>query len=104
MMLRTTFSGSVAYHYVYSNTCVCSKERKLITLSSPPVGSLFLIVSSHFNYICQPPFPSQIIQVCLIDPGRFREVDELIKSETKGQGHMELLNLKEVTEGEETLE
>jgi len=42
--------------------------------------------------------------VCLIDPGHFREVDDLVRCETKGQGHMELLSLKEVTEGEETLE
>ena len=45
-----------------------------------------------------------LFQVCLIDPGSFRVVDDLVRSETKGQGHMELLSLKEVTEGEETLE
>lgn len=45
-----------------------------------------------------------LILVCLIDPGHFREVDDLVRCETKGQGHMELLSLKEVTEGEETLE
>ena len=45
-----------------------------------------------------------LLQVCLIDPGHLREIDDLVKSETKGQGHMELLSLKEVTEGEETLE
>lgn len=42
--------------------------------------------------------------ICLIDPGRYREIDELIRSETKGTGVIELLNLKEVTEGEEQLE
>jgi len=47
---------------------------------------------------------STIILVCLVDPGLYREVDDLVKSETKGQGNMELLNLKEVTEGEEKLE
>ncbi len=40
----------------------------------------------------------------MIDPGNFREIEDLVKSDTKGQGHMELLNLKEVTEGEETVE
>lgn len=42
--------------------------------------------------------------VCLIDPGHFRAIDELVRSETKGAGQLELLNLKEVTEGDELLE
>ncbi|XP_067013769.1 ribosome maturation protein SBDS [Anabrus simplex] len=42
--------------------------------------------------------------VCLIDPGHYREVDELVRSETKGHGLLELLSLKEVMEGEELLE
>lgn len=42
--------------------------------------------------------------VCLIDPGNYREIDELIRTETKGTGILELLNLKEITEGEEVLE
>ncbi|XP_015604491.1 ribosome maturation protein SBDS [Cephus cinctus] len=42
--------------------------------------------------------------ICLIDPGQYREIDELVRSETKGHGILELLNLKEVTEGEQVLE
>lgn len=42
--------------------------------------------------------------ICLIDPGNYREIDELIRTETKGSGILELLNLKEVTEGEGLLE
>ncbi|CAH4037243.1 ribosome maturation protein SBDS [Pieris brassicae] len=41
--------------------------------------------------------------ICLIDPGSFRNLDELIRSETKGTGQFELLNLKETIEGEQTL-
>ncbi|XP_011297246.1 ribosome maturation protein SBDS [Fopius arisanus] len=41
---------------------------------------------------------------CLIDPGNYRKIDELIRSETRGTGILELVNLKEVTEGEELLE
>ena len=44
------------------------------------------------------------MQVCLLDPGHYREVDELIRAETKGRGQMELLSLKEVREGDSTLE
>ncbi|PSN30163.1 hypothetical protein C0J52_25147 [Blattella germanica] len=46
----------------------------------------------------------QLTMVCLIDPGHYREVDEIVRSETKGHGLLELMNLKEVTEGEELLE
>lgn len=42
--------------------------------------------------------------VCLIDPGQYRGIDELVRSETKGSGVVELINLKEVTEGDELLE
>lgn len=42
--------------------------------------------------------------VCLIDPGQFREIDELVRSETKGIGRLEVIDLKEITEGDELLE
>lgn len=42
--------------------------------------------------------------ICLIDPGKYRDIDEFVRSETKGTGILELLNLKEITEGEELLE
>lgn len=45
-----------------------------------------------------------LFQVCLIDPGCFREIDELIKKETKGKGSLEVLNLKDVEEGDEKFE
>jgi ribosome maturation protein SDO1 len=44
------------------------------------------------------------LQVCLIDPGHYREVDEIIHSSKGSTGLLELLSLKEVTEGEEILE
>lgn len=44
------------------------------------------------------------VQVCLIDPGCFREIDELIRHETKGKASLEVLSLKEVEEGDEKLE
>lgn len=43
-------------------------------------------------------------QVCLIDPGCFREIDELIRCETRGKGSVEVLSLKDVEEGDEKLE
>lgn len=44
------------------------------------------------------------LQVCLVDPGCFREIDELIRCETKGRGTLEVLSLKDVEEGDERLE
>lgn len=46
----------------------------------------------------------EMFQVCLIDPGCFRGIDELIRSETKGKGTLEVLSLKDVEEGDEMLE
>ena len=43
-------------------------------------------------------------QLCLIDPGTFREIDEVVRSETKGRGNVEVLSLKDVEEGEEKLQ
>jgi ribosome maturation protein SDO1 len=40
----------------------------------------------------------------VIDPGHYRQLDDLIRSETKGKGMLEVLNLKEIQEGEETVE
>jgi len=40
---------------------------------------------------------------CLIDPGFYRKIEEIVTSESRGKGVLEFLSLKEVTEGEETV-
>jgi ribosome maturation protein SDO1 len=40
----------------------------------------------------------------LIDPGHYREIDEIVRTETKGSGSLEVLDLKEIKDGEEILE
>lgn len=47
---------------------------------------------------------ANVTLICVIDPGLYRQMDEIVRSETKGQGTLELLNLKEVVEGDEVLE
>lgn len=37
---------------------------------------------------------------CLIDPGQYKTIDDLIRKDTKGHGRLELLDLKEVVEEE----
>jgi len=39
--------------------------------------------------------------VFLVDPGRYRELDEIVRSECKGRGRLEVLDLKEAVEGDE---
>ncbi|CAM9172234.1 unnamed protein product [Lampetra planeri] len=42
--------------------------------------------------------------VCLVDPGSFRVLDEVVRRETRGAGAVEVLSLKDVEEGDERLE
>jgi len=44
------------------------------------------------------------VQVFLVDPGCFREVDEVVRSESKGRGHVEVMNLKDVNDELERLQ
>lgn len=69
------------------------KEGKKLKEKLKPL--IKVIESEHFR--------EELEIICLIDPGCFREVDELIRSETKGKGTLELLSLKDVEEGDEKL-
>lgn len=39
----------------------------------------------------------------MMDPGCFCKVDEIVRTETKGKGTVEVLSLKDVEEGDEML-
>lgn len=45
-----------------------------------------------------------VVQILLIDPGNYRQIDELVRTDTKGTTHMEVLSLKEVVEGDTFLD
>ena len=49
-------------------------------------------------------FRTYHLKVCLIDPGSFREVDEVVRSDTRGKGSVEVLSLKDMEEGDEILQ
>lgn len=49
-------------------------------------------------------FEEDLEMVVLIDPGCFREIEELLRHETKGKAQIEVLSLKDVEEGDELLE
>ncbi|KAL1917344.1 uncharacterized protein VTP21DRAFT_5000 [Calcarisporiella thermophila] len=44
---------------------------------------------------------SEYEMICLIDPGHFRVINELVQQEAKGKGQVELLSLRDIHEGEE---
>ena len=48
-------------------------------------------------------FGARYEAVFLIDPGNFRGIDELLTSETKGKGILEVMNLKETVEGDQKI-
>ncbi|EGG20973.1 Shwachman-Bodian-Diamond syndrome protein [Cavenderia fasciculata] len=41
--------------------------------------------------------------VCLVDPGSFRKLDDLVKQESKGKGFIEIMNLAVAKEGEQKI-
>ena len=44
-----------------------------------------------------------VLQVVLVDPGRLRDLEDILRSDTKGKGRLEVLTLKDIEEGDETL-
>ena len=57
----------------------------------------------HIKTIENEEFSSGLEMVCLVDPGCYRQLDEIISKETRGKGKLEVLNLKEVEETAEVL-
>ncbi|XP_077468354.1 ribosome maturation protein SBDS [Stigmatopora argus] len=60
-------------------------------------------VKSLLQVIESEEFEDNLEIVCLVDPGCFRELGELIRCETKGRGSVEVVSLKDVEEGDEKL-
>ena len=55
-------------------------------------------LKSYIKTIETEEFSSGLEMVCLVDPGCYRQLDEIIGKETRGKGKLEVLNLKEVVE------
>ncbi|XP_033123238.1 ribosome maturation protein SBDS-like [Anneissia japonica] len=49
-------------------------------------------------------FEEELELVCLVDPGCYKDIEELVRSGTKGKGRVEVLSLKDVEEGDERIE
>lgn len=74
-----------------------SKEAKKIKEKLSKLSTPVNINSEEF-------LGSSMELICSIDPGLFRILDELLNSETRGQGQLELLNLMDVAEGDENFD
>ena len=44
-----------------------------------------------------------VMQVVLIEPGCLRDMEDLLRADTKGKGRLEVLTLKDIEEGVEVL-
>lgn len=72
--------------------CVPSCFVSFVHMLFPFRGHILVMLSSIY------------LQVSLIDPGCYRNLDEILQKETKGRGTLEMLSLKDVEEGEEAIE
>ena len=64
-----------------------------------PIVSISCNYSKIWTFVFFPVF-----QIALIDPGLFREVDDLVRAQTHGKGRLEVLSLKDIKDDEEILE
>nr|XP_018666760.1 ribosome maturation protein SBDS-like [Ciona intestinalis] len=46
-------------------------------------------------------FSSALEMVCLVDPGSYRQIFDIVSKETRGKGKVEVMNLKDIEESEE---
>lgn len=70
-----------------SNTCIGN-----FICTTTPIVKLHLLILFFFQ-----------CQVILVDPGCFREIDDLVRADTKGRGQLEVISLKDIEEGDEML-
>ncbi|PIK46673.1 putative ribosome maturation protein SBDS-like isoform 1 [Apostichopus japonicus] len=80
-------------------------EMKLkITLPGKEAKKIKTKLTPLIKKIDEEDFAQNLEMVCLVDPGSFRAIDEMIQKETRGRGSLEVISLKEMEEGDERLE
>lgn len=89
--------GNIFLEIVIENSCtIIAKDAKKFKEKMNKLSTTPQIDTEEF-------LGSSLQLICSIDPGVFRELDDLLSSETRGQGQLELLSLMDVAEGDETL-
>jgi len=77
---------------------------KLLTIEDEEWnGNSAEIVSTRTHHIMSRQVITTLLQVCLIDPGHYRQLEEEVSGSTKGRGTIEVLSLKDMEEGDELL-
>jgi hypothetical protein len=98
MRVQLTIPGNQNWisFFFYKSNCLAKDgkkfKEKMNKLSTPAVVNNEEFLGASVQIICS------------IDPGVFRELDDLLRSETRGQGQLELLSLMDVAEGDETFD
>lgn len=78
--------------------------RRVGDSESPLVYRFLFVVTLNKHCCIQVMYWCVCVQVCLIDPGSYREIDEIVSRDTKGQGSVEVLSLKDTEEGDEQIQ
>ena len=60
-------------------------------------------VSSFLKTVESETYGNGLELVCLIEPGSYKEIDRILEQLTRGQGKLEVLNLKEIVDTEDAL-
>uniref|UniRef100_A0A0K8TNN4 Ribosome maturation protein SBDS n=1 Tax=Tabanus bromius TaxID=304241 RepID=A0A0K8TNN4_TABBR len=88
-------------------TMPLDRSRMKVKISFPYKGNHKLkstLTKMAIKVESEEPNDNDVQLIMVIDPGQFREADELVRDQTKGQGLVELLQLAEVVEKDEAFE
>eukprot|EP01135_Chromosphaera_perkinsii_P010582 Nk52_evm1s2175 gene=Nk52_evmTU1s2175 len=77
-----------------------AQMRLMLTLPKKEAKATLESVRQHMASIEKEEWDGDLEVTCLIDPGAFRTIDDLVKKNTKGRGQIEVMNLKIETEGD----
>lgn len=103
MRVQVTVPGSMFFSFFLMNSFV-SLFRFVSAKDSKKIKEKMSKLSTPVDLNSEEFLGSSMQMICSIDPGVFRVLDELISSETRGQGQLELLSLMDVAEGDETFD
>ncbi|XP_028400739.1 ribosome maturation protein SBDS-like [Dendronephthya gigantea] len=81
-----------------------AQMRLKLTLPQKDAKQVLEKLRSNFTSVESEEWEGDLEIVCLIDPGCFRIINEVMAAQTRGKGTLEVLNLKEIEEGDDRLE
>lgn len=83
---------------------ICRAEMRLrFFLPGKEAKKLKEKLTSMVKKIESEEFAGSLEMVCLVDPGCYRQIEDFVGKETRGKGKIDVLNLKEIQDTNETL-